>query len=372
VRLALVAPLVAPIKEPQLGGAQSMMSDVASGLAGRGHRVDVFAATGSEIAGACVVDLGIESRDMASTRFSFGAASATTRPGQAVSQQAFRTIFQTIAEGDYDVVHNHAADTPAFAEARFLDIPVIHTLHLPPNDDIADEIRIGQAGAHPPAIAAVSHHSMAAWSTRIQVNFLIKNGVPTKRIAWSASGGEGLLFAGRFSPEKGAFEALEIAGRAGVPVTLIGDAYDEDYAHALRMASAKAKHEVQIRAATARPALWELMTKCLAVLCPIAWEEPFGLVAAEAQAAGAPVVGFRRGALAEVVLDGTTGFLVDAGDLDAAASAVGRSGALSRAACRRHAERDLDLEATLDAHEQMYERTVAGLSTAGNRGQGMS
>lgn len=83
------------------------------------------------------------------------------------------------------------------------------------------------------------------------------------------------------------------------------------------------------------------------------------MVAAEAQACGVPVVAFRRGALPEVIVDGTTGFLVEADDHQAAAEAVDRAPALSRSACREHAERHLDIGRSLDAHERVYERAPA-------------
>jgi glycosyltransferase involved in cell wall biosynthesis len=83
------------------------------------------------------------------------------------------------------------------------------------------------------------------------------------------------------------------------------------------------------------------------------------MVAAEAQACGTPVVAFRRGALAEVIADGATGFLIAPDDLRTATEAVVRAPVLSRRACREHAETHLDIERSLDAHEQLYER-VAG------------
>jgi UDP-glucose:tetrahydrobiopterin glucosyltransferase len=89
------------------------------------------------------------------------------------------------------------------------------------------------------------------------------------------------------------------------------------------------------------------------------------MVAAEAQACGTPVVAFRRGALDEVILDGVTGFLVAPDDVSAAADAVARAGELSRSRCRDHAETHLDLEVSLDAHEQLYARVArAGIEVA--------
>jgi glycosyltransferase involved in cell wall biosynthesis len=90
------------------------------------------------------------------------------------------------------------------------------------------------------------------------------------------------------------------------------------------------------------------------------WDEPFGMAAAEAQACGTPVVAFRRGGLSEVVADGLTGFLVQPGDLRAFADAVAKTGEISRTACRAHAERNLDLDLTLDAHERVYRRIMSG------------
>jgi glycosyltransferase involved in cell wall biosynthesis len=85
------------------------------------------------------------------------------------------------------------------------------------------------------------------------------------------------------------------------------------------------------------------------------WEEPFGLVAAEAQATGTPVVGYRRGGLTEIIVDGVTGFLVAADDVPGAAGALRAARRLSRRSCRRHAETDLDLEPVLLQHERLYQ-----------------
>jgi glycosyltransferase involved in cell wall biosynthesis len=102
------------------------------------------------------------------------------------------------------------------------------------------------------------------------------------------------------------------------------------------------------------------MARASVVLFPARWDEPFGMAAAEAQACGTPVVAFRRGGLGEVIADGVTGFLVPPDDVQAAAEAVGTTARISRRACREHAERHLNLERSLDAHERLYWRMVSG------------
>jgi glycosyltransferase involved in cell wall biosynthesis len=166
------------------------------------------------------------------------------------------------------------------------------------------------------------------------------------------------VFAGRLSPEKGVAEAVDIAAEAGVPVDVYGDAYDARYA-SQTIAPLAGRAGVRFHPAVPRASLWQVMARAGVVLFPALWDEPFGMVAAEAQACGTPVVAFRRGGLSEVIADEKTGFLVPPGDVHAAAAAVGRSAGISRSACRAHAESELDLNRSLDAHEHLYQRIVA-------------
>src|SRR5207302_10011217 len=137
----------------------------------------------------------------------------------------------------------------------------------------------------------------------------------------------------------------------GIRIEVYGDSYDAEYTRE-QIDPRRGDPGVFVHPGVARTAVWEAMARAAVVLCPARWEEPFGMVAAEAQACGTPVVAFRRGALGEVVADGVTGFLVAPDDIQAAADAVRMTVGLSRSDCRGHAERNLDLEASLDAHEQ--------------------
>jgi glycosyltransferase involved in cell wall biosynthesis len=361
LRLALIASLVSPIREPQCGGAQAFLADLATGLATRGHEVDVFAATGSEIDGAHVVDVGVD----ASTLHEFLYRAGTSPPiDPAPFVAAYARVFEALGERSYDLVHNHAFDAPAIQRAVGVASPVIHTLHLPPEGSVVDALRDASRAANAPVIATVSAAQADAWRRFVDIDTVLPVGVVTARIPWSATPGGGAVFAGRFSPEKGAIDAIAIARRARMSIDLYGDAYDGGYAERAVDAMSD-RSDVSVHPAVPRAMLWRVIAGAAVVLCPANWDEPFGLVAAEAQACATPVIGYRRGGLQEIVVDGVTGFLVAPGDIEAAAAAFGRIGELDRTACRRHAEAHLDIEAVLDAHERVYRRILTStLATA--------
>jgi glycosyltransferase involved in cell wall biosynthesis len=363
MKIAIMAPLVTAIREPQRGGSQAFVADLARGLAGRGHDVCVYAAAGSEIPGVAVIDTGIDPGALAGTLYrASGPAVAVPGEGEpaaaAAAESAFRSAYAAVRAARYDVIHNHAFDAPAVRHATALHAPVVHTLHLPPDKAVSAALRGAVRCARPPAVAVVSEFQASAWRRVVPVDAVLPPYPPTGVIPWSATPGQGALFAGRLSPEKGTAEAIDIARSAGVPIDVFGDVYDPGYSRE-QIGPRRSWPGVSVHPGVPRTVLWQAMARAAVVLFPARWDEPFGMVAAEAQACGTPVIAFQRGGLSEVIMDGVTGFLVPPGDLDAAAAAVPKAAGLSRPACREHAEDHLDLEQTLDAHERLYRR-VAG------------
>ena len=365
MKIALLAPLVTAIAEPQRGGSQAFVSDLARGLAGRGHEVHVYAASGSQIPGVRVIDTGVDPQALASTLYrAFEPAAAAS----AAADAAFTGAYRKIRETRYDVIHNHAFDAPAVRLATALPAPVVHTLHLPPDRAVAAALRESARGGRPPAVAAVSAFQAGAWRQLIRVDAILPPYVPTGAIPWLQAAGHGAVCASRLSPEKGVAQAIDIAGLAGMAIDVYGDAYDAAYSRD-QIGPRRGRPGVRLHPAVPRAALWPALARAAVLLYPARWDEPFGMAAAEAQACGTPVVAFRRGGLSEVIVDGVTGFLVPPDDLQAAVAAVGKSAALSRRACRDHAERDLDLGRSLDAHERLYRRVIGPGGAAKGEGE---
>jgi glycosyltransferase involved in cell wall biosynthesis len=365
MKIAIMAPLVTAIREPQRGGSQAFVSDLARGLTGRGHDVHVYAASGSEIPEVEVIDTGVDPESLAGTFYrAFGPSAGAQGEAEpvntaaAAAESAFRTAYATMQLTRYDVIHNHAFDAPAVRLATALQAPVVHTVHLPPDTAVSAALRNAARHGKPPAVAAVSEFQARAWRRVVRVDAVLPPYPPTGAMAWSPAEGRGALFAGRLSPEKGAAEAIEIARAAGVPIDVYGDVYDPGYCQE-QIDPRRGWSGVSVHDGVPRVSLWEAMARAAVVLFPARWDEPFGMAAAEAQACGTPVVAFRRGGLSEVVVDGMTGYLVPPDDLRAAAEAVSKLAEISRSACRKHAEEKLDLELSLDAHESLYRR-VAG------------
>ncbi len=227
LQIAIMAPLVSAIREPQGGGSQAFVSDLARGLVSRGHRVHVYAAAGSQIPGVTVIDTGVDPSSLAATLYrAVGPSGRDPAAAASAAASAFAGAYSAVRETRYDIIHNHAFDAPAISLAGGLDAPVVHTLHLPPETAVAVALGIASQGSRPPAVACVSTSQASAWRTVTRVDAILPPYVPTRSVPWSDAAGDGAVFAGRLSPEKGAAEAIDIAQAAGTRIDVYGDAYD--------------------------------------------------------------------------------------------------------------------------------------------------
>src|SRR5256885_10147689 len=178
LRIAIVAPLVTTISEPQQGGSQALLADLAVGLTRHGNDVDVYAATGSEIPGAHVIDTGIESASLTAALIRYD----QPRRSLDAVDDAYEHVFGMVERGGYDVVHSHGFDPPALRRARAGRATIIHTIHLPPEPEAAAALREAQGAPEPAIVVGVSASQARAWSSLARFDRVIRNGVPVDRI----------------------------------------------------------------------------------------------------------------------------------------------------------------------------------------------
>jgi glycosyltransferase involved in cell wall biosynthesis len=349
IRVALIASARYAIRQPFAGGLEAHTWALARGLRQRGHHVTVFA--GAD----CDPELAVRQITPGRVRLSSAArADVSMAPEDWLQDHHayLQLMLELAAPGaPFDVVHNNCLHYLPLATARLLDVPMLSTLHTPPTPWLESAI---QSGSCPVQFVAVSHHTAQAWRHQIPSVRVIANGVDPHRWRYG-SGGEAAIWFGRLVPEKGADLAIRAAQLAGVELDLIGPIGDHRYFDDVIAPLLNAR--THYLGHLDHHQLAERVARASVCLVTPRWDEPYGLVAAEALACGTPVCGFDRGALSEV-LSADVAVLVAPDDVSALAAAIPVAAGLSREAARDRAMRHCSEDAMIDSYVGLYRDLV--------------
>jgi glycosyltransferase involved in cell wall biosynthesis len=353
MHVVIIASANHPLCEPFAGGLESLTWELVRGLRSRGVEVTLFAGPGSD------PRLGAHEVAVQPLSLSPEARADVSMPPERWLREHhayLQVMLELQSRTDVDVIHNNSLHYLPVAMGAAAHAPMLTTLHTPPTPWLEPAISLmDQSRAR---FVAVSAHTAGMWGhvTRADV---VLNGVDVDR--WVAGpGGEDLVWFGRLVPEKAPHEALRIAAAAGRHLRLAGPAPNRAYFDdAIRpLLGRRAEYVGHLGGQD----LVGLVGSSAVTLVTPAWDEPYGLVAAESLSCGTPVVAFDRGGLREFVAEGC-GVLVPAGDTAAAAAAVDRAAAMDRAACREHARLHCSLESMIEAYLELY-RALAPLERA--------
>ena len=338
MRVGLIAPPWVAVPPPGYGGTEAVVDNLARGLVELGHRVELFTIGES----TCPVE----------RRFLFD--EAVEPMGQTVPEAAHvHGAYESLS--DVDVIHDHTVLGPLLAgRTGVARAPVVTTNHGPFTEVTR---RIFAEVARTATVIAISHDQ--ARRAHLPVAAVIHHGIDLTSYHWGPGGGGYLAFVGRMSPEKGVDTAVTAARAAGRPLRIATKVrepeeaqYFEEVVRPLLTADVELELEVPVEERV------ELLRHADALLNPIAWDEPFGLVMAESLACGTPVLATPRGAAPEIVRPGRTGFLCR--DTECLVAAVGSVGSLSRQACRADMEDRFSIERMARDHVALYEQVLAG------------
>ncbi|MPY94723.1 MAG: glycosyltransferase [Acidimicrobiia bacterium] len=351
-RVLLVSTPIGALGTGLGGGVELTIANVARALGGRGHHVEVVAPAGSRADGAALHEVGGAPPPSAQRE---GRDAPTRIPPDSLLANMFSLARQR--QDDHDVLVNFAYDWLGFYLTPFFSTPLAHVVSMGSLLDTVDAA-LGAVVRDLPGRAACHTHAQAATFAFGDGLHVVGNGLDLAHYEVGLEPEEALAWVARISPEKGLEDALAAAARVGLPLRVFGVVDDEPYWEAARRRYPGAVVSYEGFLPTER--LQAELGRCQALLVTPRWDEAFGNVVAEALACGVPVVTYGRGGPAELVADGETGFVVEAGSVPALVAGIERVGELDRATCRRHAEAAFSLEAFGDRLERWLAPQVDG------------
>nr|WP_207170575.1 MULTISPECIES: glycosyltransferase [unclassified Nesterenkonia] len=343
MRICIIASSQFPIREPFAGGLEAFTHTVAKKLISRGHSVTLFAAGGSDPELGAQMLLPERLELTAAARSDVGAM-----PVDWMQQHhAYLGLMLRLAESqDFDVIHNNSLHHLPVALSALVPMPVLTTLHTPPTPWLESAMSYAAPSS---VFTAVSSATAKAWAGSVTAS-VIPNGIDTE--VWHPGpGGNDCVWTGRMVPEKAPHLAIDAARAAGRSIALAGPILDRSYFEA--QVQPRLGDDAVYLGHLRHTELVELVGSSAVAVVSSQWDEPYGLVAAEAMSCGTPVAAFPRGGLVEIVTD-DSGALAADGSVAALAEAIARAARCDRTLVRRRAEGDLSLERMVDDYERLY------------------
>jgi glycosyltransferase involved in cell wall biosynthesis len=339
MRVAVVAPPWFAVPPTGYGGIELVVSLLADGLVDAGHDVTLFASGGSRTKAALVSPMAMppDPRDLGNAWY-----------------DGFHALAAYLQMGGFDIVHDHAGIVGPICGALLRGTPpVVHTLHGPWTDQNRP---LYSLLAHHVHLVAISDAQRAA-NLDVPYAGTVHNGIDLSAYKYRSEKEHSLVYIGRANPDKGPKEAITIARRAGLPLHMLlkrGEPAEREYFE--REIEPLLASDVELYENVTHDEKIELLGRSCAMVFPMRWPEPFGLVMIEAMACGTPVVTTNWGAAPELVEDGVTGFRRDGED--DLVEMISRVDTLDPAVCRRWVEDRFSGEAMVRGYEAVFEQVL--------------
>ena len=339
MRIAQVAPLYERVPPLYYGGTERIVSYLTEELINQGHDVTLLASGDSNTKGRlispCKRSLRLDPACVDRLAYYF---------------LELEQVFQDAAS--FDIIHFHI-DYLHYPFSRRIDVSHVTTQHG--RLDLPDLVPLYSEFADMPVVSISNSQRIPL--ARINWQGTVYHGLPLDLYKSKSSVGNYLAFMGRISPEKRLDRAIEIAKRANMKLRIAAkiDPVDQQYV-ATHIRPLLDHPLIEFVGEIGEKEKPEFLANAYALLFPIDWEEPFGLVMIEAMACGTPVIAFRRGSVPEVIDDGVTGFIVD--DIEQSLHALDKVLHFDRQRCRRVFEERFSVARMAGDYLKIYERLL--------------
>jgi glycosyltransferase involved in cell wall biosynthesis len=337
LRIGIIAAPWIAVPPPVYGGSEAVIDLLARGLVAAGHEVRLFT-TGDS---TCPVPRS----------WLYDEALGTNASSDAELPHVARA-YQELA--DVDIVHDHTITGPTWALDLRVGTPIVTTNHGPFTPDAIKHF--GEVASEA-AVIAISYHQRRT-APSVPVAAVIHHGVDLAMFPFGRGDGGYLLFLGRMNPDKGVHRAIAIARAAGKKLLIAAKMWEPaERAYFAEQVEPLLGDDAVYLGEVGGERKLELLAGAEALLNPIRWPEPFGMVMIEALACGTPVLTFCEGAAPEIVEHGRSGFVC--ADEDDMVARIAQLGSLDRAACRDRVVRSFSAGRFVDDHVALYRRVLA-------------
>jgi len=331
--IAIIAPPWLPVPAPAYGGTEAVLDVLARGLKAAGHEVLLICHPDSQcpVPKASVVP----------------AEDAVPMGRSSIELEHVIGAYELVK--DCDVVHDNTLAGPIYS-ARYPKLPVATTNH-----NLFSRKYNAIFGAVVPRVALVAISNSHATSTHLPVDAVVHHGLNVDDYPFGAGDGKYAALLGRMAENKGVHRAIAVAKAAGVPLKIAAKMREpHEHAYFDQFVRPHLGEDVEYLGEVEADGKRELLQSAMALLNPISWREPFGMVMLESLACGTPVVGCPQGAAPEIVEHGLTGFL---GDSDAElVNGLLSIDQIDRAMCREQARQRFSVERMVEGYVRVFER----------------
>ena len=332
------------------GGVELSLYNIAQEMLRRGHSLQILAPVGSKLAQLPIIEIPGNVQIIAQSQ---ERNTPIMMPDNSVLANMWEYARQV--QKEYDLIVNFAYDWLPFYLTPFFYSPIAHFVSMGSLSVAMDEAVAEAATKFPGTIGFYTPSQAATFDLNTECACL-SSGVDLALYDFCSKPDNYLAWLGRIAPEKALEDAVEAAQIANIPLKIMGKMQDEEYWQNICHSYPNAPIEYLGFLSTTD--MQHQLRQCKALLMTPRWVEAFGNVAIEALACGVPVIAYRRGGPAEIVIDGETGFLVEPDSVKGLVNAIAHLPKINRSTCRQSAEKEYSLKALGDRFEDWFKRII--------------